>query len=75
MFKIEWDNDTGGVILSSKTTPNTLGVAPRPVFWEELKMLRLNEDYNWTFPEVNAPLLWACNKQYYYQGELVFEVK
>lgn len=75
MFKIEWDKNTGGVILSSKTTPNTLGISPRPVFWEELKMLRLDEDYNWTFPEVNAPLLWACNKQYYYRGELVFEVK
>lgn len=75
MFKIEWCKETGGVILSSKTTVNSLGVSPRPVFWEELKMLRLDEDYNWNFPEVEAPLLWACNKQYYYRGQLVFEVK
>lgn len=75
MFKIEWDKKTGGVILTSKTTANTLGVAPRPVFWEELKMLHLDEDYNWTIPEIDPPLLWACNKQYYYRGEFVFEVK
>ena len=75
MFKIEWDKTTGGVILTSKTTINSLGVTPRPVFWEELKMLRLDDDFNWIFPEADAPLLWACNKKYYYRGEFVFEVK
>ena len=31
MFKIEWDIETGGILLSSKVTKETLGISPRPV--------------------------------------------
>lgn len=55
-------------------TPETLGISPRPVFWEELDLLKLNE-LGWVYPHSQEPLLWACNKQYYYRGEYVFEVK
>ena len=74
MFKITWDKETGGVLLSTKVTAETLGVSPRPVFWEELDLLKLNE-LGWTYPHCKEPLLWAQNKQYYYRGELVFEAK
>ena len=74
MFKITWDKDTGGIKLRSRVGTDTLGVSPRPVFYEELDLLKLNEQ-GWKYPKSNDPLLWACNKQYFYRGEFVFEVK
>ncbi len=43
MFKISWDTETGGVKLSSRVSSDTLGISPRPVFHEELDLLRLKE--------------------------------
>ena len=40
MYKIEWDKETGGIVLKSYVTPETLGISPRPVFWEELDLLK-----------------------------------
>ena len=74
MFKIQWDKETGGVTLDTLVTKNTLNIAPRPVFYEELNLLGLN-NLGWTYPECEEPLLWACNKEYYYRGEKVFEAK
>ncbi len=74
MYKITWDKETGGVQLNSRIVEGTLGTSPRPVFWEELDLLGLNEK-GWTYPHSEAPLLWAVNKQYYYRGELCFEAK
>ena len=78
MFKIEWDKETGGVKLSSVVTNDTINVSPRPVFFEELDLLGLDKLPNnaaWSYPHCKEPLLWCCNKQYFYFGELVFEVK
>lgn len=74
MYKITWDKETGGVQLHSRVVDGALGVSPRPVFWEELDLLKLDE-LGWTYPHSNEPLLWAINKQYWYRGELVFEAK
>lgn len=74
MFKIEWDSETGGVLLSSKVTKATLGISPRPVWFEELDLLGLDK-LGYSYPRVEAPLMWAVNKQYYYRGELMFEAK
>lgn len=74
MSKVEWDKKTGGVILKRHITKETLSVSPRPVFYEELDLLKLR-DLGWQYPESKEPLLWACNKQYFYCGELVFEAK
>ena len=65
MFKIQWDKKTGGVLLGSVVTKETLNIAPRPVFYEELNLLGLN-NLGWTYPECDEPLMWACNKEYYY---------
>ena len=48
MYKIEWDKETGGIVLKSYVTPETLGISPRPVFWEELDLLKLNEIIRFT---------------------------
>lgn len=74
VFKIEWDIQTGGVKLSSKITKDSLGISPRPVWFEELDILGLDK-LGYVYPKVEAPLMWAINKQYYYHGELMFEVK
>jgi phosphoadenosine phosphosulfate reductase len=74
MYKITWDKETGGVRLHSRIVEGTLGTSPRPVFWEELDLLKLNT-LGWIYPHCEEPLLWAVNKQYFYRGELVFEAK
>ena len=74
MYKITWDKETGGVRLHSRIVEGTLGTSPRPVFWEELDLLKLNE-LGWVYPHCEEPLLWAVNKQYWYRGEFVFEAK
>lgn len=74
MFKIIWDKETGGVRLQSHFTSDALTVSPRPVFFEELDMLGLDK-LGWQYPRCHEPLLWACNKQYFYRGVLVFDVK
>lgn len=74
MFKIRWDKETGGVLLSSKVLSDTLGVSPRPVFFEELDLLQLDK-LGYKYPHCKEPLMWCCNKSYYYHGELMFEAK
>lgn len=74
MYKITWDKETGGVMLHSRIVDGTLGTSPRPVFWEELDLLKLHE-LGWSYPHCEEPLLWAINKQYWYRGEMVFEAK
>lgn len=74
MFKIVWDKDTGGVLLQSLVTRETLGVSPRPVFYEELDLLGLDK-LGWKYPRCQEPLMWACNKQYFYRGQMLFEAK
>lgn len=74
MFKIQWDKETGGVKLGSLVTKDTLSISPRPVFFEELNLLGLRE-LGWSYPDCEEPLMWACNKEYYYRGEMVFEAK
>lgn len=74
MFKVSWDRETGGIKLSSLVEKDTINISPRPVFYEELNLLGLNT-LGWQYPECEEPLLWACNKEYYYRGDLVFEAK
>ena len=74
MFKVSWDRETGGVKLSSLVGKDTVNISPRPVFFEESNLLGLDK-LGWKYPECKEPLLWACNKEYYYRGELVFEAK
>lgn len=62
------------MLLQSLVTKETLGVSPRPVFYEELDLLRLDKA-GWKYPHCKEPLMWACNKQYFYRGDLLFEAK
>lgn len=74
MYKITWDKETGGVQLHTHIVDGTLGVSPRPVFYEELNLLGLDK-LGWTYPHCQEPLMWAVNKQYYYRGLHLFDAK
>ena len=74
MFKVIWDKEYNGVRLTMSSKGESLNVSPRPVFWEELDLLGLNNN-GWVYPHVEEPLLWACDRRYFYRGELVLEVK
>jgi len=74
MFKVIWDTENNGVRLTMSTKGEALNTPPRPVFWEELDLLGLNK-MGWIYPHVKEPLLWACERRYFYKGEFVLEVK
>ena len=73
MFKVIWDKENNGVLLTMSSTEDVLSVSPRPVFFEELDLLGLNKF--WEYPKSTEPLLWACDRRYFYKGELVLEAK
>lgn len=62
------------MLLHTATSEETLGVSPRPVFYEELDLLGLNK-LGWYYPHCKEPLMWAVNKQYWYRGLHLFDVK
>ena len=74
MYKITWDKETGGVLLHTRIMDGTLGVSPRPVFYEELDLLGFDK-LGWEYPKCNEPLMWAVNKQYWYRGQHLFDAK
>lgn len=74
MFKVIWDPQGNGVQLTISSKGDALNVSPRPVFWEELDLLELNKK-GWIYPHVEEPLLWACDRRYFYKGNFVLEVK
>lgn len=73
MFKIIWDKENNGILLTMKSSDEVLNVSPRPVFFEELDLLGLNK--YWKYPKSKEPLLWACDRRYFYRGEMVLEAK
>ena len=74
MFYIEWDNTyKNGILLTLNAGQNTLTIPPRPVFHEELENLGI--DKFWTFPHSAKPLMWACGRDYYYQGVIALTIK
>lgn len=75
MFRIIWDKDINGVLLTTNGKGDALNVSPRPVFHEELNLFGFDKNCNWKYTESNEPLLWALDRRYFYKGELVAEVK
>ncbi len=73
MFKVIWDKNNT-VRLTMSSAGDALNEPPRPVFFEELDLLGM-DDKGWVYPSSPDPLLWACNRRYFYNGQLVMEVK
>ena len=74
MYRIQWDPETGGVLLEDSISQG-IDKEIRPVFHEELDLLGF--DRFWSYSKTQSPLLWALSheKKYYYRGRLVAEVK
>lgn len=73
MYKVVWDKDLNGVLLVDGVESSQEIIPPRPVFYEELDLLGLNNF--WEYPKCEEPLLWSIGRRYYYKGELVAEVR
>ena len=71
MFKVKWDSDNNGVVLSEYIEENDALNSPRPVYAEELRMLGLDKSF--TLPNDNVPVCWEIDRKYYYYGEVIAE--
>lgn len=68
MFNVKWDPNINGVILSTDIGDTNYPV--RPVFYEELDLLKFNEA-GFRYPNSIEPLLWAAGRSYFYNGERI----
>lgn len=73
MFKIKWDPEFNGVVLSEYIEESAALYNPRPVYVEELRMLGLDEHFN--LPRENVPVCWEIDRKYYYCGEIIAETR
>lgn len=73
MFKVKWDPDNNGVILSEYIEESEALNSPRPVYTEELRMLELDQVFE--LPVENVPICWEMDRKYYYCGEVIAETK
>lgn len=73
MFKIKWDPENNGVILSEYIEENEALNNPRPVYVEELRMLGIDQAFE--LPIDNVAVCWEVDRKYYYCGKLIAETK
>lgn len=72
MYKYIWDEETGGLLLTSDL--EKFSKEPRPVYYKELDILGF--DQYWNYPkDDSAPLLWAEANNYIYKGRTVARTK
>ncbi len=73
MYKVTWDRNLNGILLTDNEADDRIITPPRPVFFEELDLLGFNKF--WDYYKAQEPLLWAIGRRYYYKGEFVAEAK
>ena len=69
MYNYEWDAETGGYLITSRTdrfVANEL----RPVFAEEMSLTGLDSRLDYDRNEIR-PFMWAQKNQYFYKGEKI----
>lgn len=72
MYQYIWDEDTGGLLLT--TAQSKFSKEPRPVYYRELDILGF--DRYWNYPkDDHAPLMWAEANNYIYRGRTVARTK
>ena len=71
MFKVTWDTENNGIILSNQISDSETITPPRPVFFEELDLLGFNDFFE--YPKSKEPLLWSIGRKYYSKGECIAE--
>ena len=71
MFKVKWDAQNNGIILSDNISDEEAIPAPRPVFLQELQILEVDKKYR--IPKTDKPICWNIEARYYYKGQPFFE--
>ena len=71
MFKVKWDAQNNGVILSDNISDDEAISAPRPVFLQELQILEVGKTFR--LPKTDKPICWNIDSRYYYKGQPFFE--
>lgn len=71
MFKVKWDAQNNGIILSDNISDEEAIPAPRPVYLQELQILEINKKYR--LPKTDKPICWNIDARYYYKGQPFFE--
>ena len=72
MYQYIWDEDTGGLLLT--TEQSKFSKEPRPVYYREPDTLGF--DRYWNYPkDDHAPLMWAEANNYIYRGRTVARTK
>lgn len=73
MYRVKWDPENNGVILSNSIDDQDSLFPPRVVFTEELKTLGLDRKFK--LPSSNEPVCWEENRKYFYKGKCFAETK
>ena len=71
MFKVKWDAQNNGIILSDNISDEEAIPAPRPVFLQELQILEVDKSFR--LPRTDKPICWNIDARYYYKGQPFFE--
>lgn len=71
MFKVKWDVQNNGIILSDNISDEEAIPAPRPVYLQELQILEVDKKYR--LPKTDKPICWNIDARYYYKGQSFFE--
>lgn len=71
MFKVKWDAQNNGIILSDNISDEEAIPAPRPVYLQELQILEVDKKYR--LPQTDKPICWNIDARYYYKGQPFFE--
>ena len=72
MYDYQWDPDTGGYLLTTRTG-RFVANEIRPVFAEELELLGFSERLSFDHNE-QRPFMWAQKNIYYYRGEKIAQL-
>ena len=71
MYKVKWDAQNNGILLSDNISDEEAIPAPRPVFLQELQILEIQKKYK--LPKTDKPICWNIDARYYYKGQPFFE--
>ena len=72
MYKYEFDEETGGILLTN--TDSQMSKEPRPIYATEMNILGFNRRWNYA-NQNDIPYLWAESGNYFYRGKKIAVVK
>lgn len=71
MYSVSWDPETNGILFTTEEEGDVKQPI-RPVFFEELDLLGFDK-LGFSYPNCEAPIMWAAGTSYYYRGQKIAE--